>query len=214
MNIPENESLSAPKPTLQRLPNYLNYLKQKQKGGLLSISSTMIAEDLRLNHVQVRKDLALVSDSGRPKTGFIIKDLIEDVEVFLGYKNTKDAILVGAGQLGKTLLSYGGFSNYGLNILAAFDIDDMLIGTAVSGKQIFSLDKMRDLSNRLKIKIGIITVPAINAQAVCEFMVECGILAIWNFAPTHLTAPSHIIIQNEDMAESFVVLSNRLAEKL
>ncbi|NCB04373.1 MAG: redox-sensing transcriptional repressor Rex, partial [Clostridia bacterium] len=109
------------KQTLLRLPAYLNYLKQLVQTGAANVSATGIAEALGLNQVQVRKDLALVSDGGKPKTGYQIRELISDIERFLGYDNTNGAVLVGAGHLGRALLSYSGFKNYGLEMVAAFD---------------------------------------------------------------------------------------------
>jgi redox-sensing transcriptional repressor len=206
------ETGSIPRATLNRLPNYLNYLKMKQKEGVEYISSTVIAKDLKQNPVQVRKDLALTGSVGRPKTGFEVNALIKDINEILGYNSIHDAILIGAGQLGKTLLSYNGFSNYGLNILAAFDVNKSLYNTEINGKKIFPITKMQNLIERLNVHIGIITVPAENAQEVCDLMIQYGIRAIWNFAPTHLDVPDNIIVQNENMAASLAVLSNRLTE--
>lgn len=115
-------SRSVSKQTLQRLPMYLSYLKSMQ-GAAKYISATAIAEALNMNHVVVRKDLASISSSGRPKVGYVREGLIQELEIFLGYDNTQDAVLVGAGQLGKALLAYSGFVEYGLNIVAAFDTD-------------------------------------------------------------------------------------------
>ena len=110
------------KSVLKRLPGYHAYLKSLQNSDSPYISATAIANALDMGEVQVRKDLAMVSDGGRPKVGYVRERLIEDIEQFLGYDNTTDAILVGAGRLGQALLGYNGFDEYGLNILAAFDI--------------------------------------------------------------------------------------------
>ncbi|HWR23912.1 MAG TPA: redox-sensing transcriptional repressor Rex [Feifaniaceae bacterium] len=199
---------------LQRLPVYLNYLKSLPREGALNISSTSIAEGLGLNDVQVRKDLALVSGGGRPKVGYILRDLIFDIEQFLGYGDSNSAVLVGAGNLGRALLSYGGFSEYGLDIVAAFDTDDSLIGSAVNGKPILSADKLGDLCSRMKIRLGIITVPEHEAQAVCDRLVESGVLAVLNFAHVRLKTPGHVLVQNENLACSLAVLSKHLSEQL
>jgi len=130
--------------------------------------------------VQVRKDLACVSKKGRPKLGYVAEELIRDIESFLGYDSLNDAIIVGAGRLGGALLSYEGFKEYGLNIVAAFDVDESKIGTEICGRKIFPLDKMKELCRRMKIRIGIITVPADSAQKVCDMLVDSGIYAIWN----------------------------------
>lgn len=201
------------KRALQRLPTYLSYLKSLPGSGEDSISATAIAERLELGEVQVRKDLALVSNRGRPKIGYIRSELIADLEKFLGYNDVSSAVLVGAGQLGKALLSYDGFRSYGINIVAAFDISPSIIQSVYYDKQIFHLSKLENLCKRFKIHIGIITVPAKEAQEICDLLVKIGIKAIWNFAPVHLQVPEGILVQNENMAASLAVLSNHLSER-
>lgn len=200
--------------TISRLPKYLNYLKALPKGEATNISATGIAEALGLNDVQVRKDLSLVSDGGRPKVGYAIEDLIYDIEHFLGYDDTHTAVLVGAGNLGRALLSYSGFAEYGLDILAAFDADPALVGREINGKPIFPMEKLSEVCAQRQVKIGIITVPNYEAQHVCDLLVQSGVQAIWNFAPVHLTVPADVLMQSENMACSFALLSKHLSEKL
>ncbi|NLG25527.1 MAG: redox-sensing transcriptional repressor Rex [Clostridiales bacterium] len=202
-----------PRPVLERMPRYLNYLRGKQKEGLTRISSTVIAADLGLNPVQVRKDLAYVNDSGKPRTGFDLNGLVDDIEHFLGYLNAKDAILVGVGNLGQALLNYSGFAEHGLNILAAFDANDRLVGHRINGKTVYPMSTLVHLTRELNAHIGIITVPASQAQQVCDLLVQGGVAGIWNFAPAHLEVPPHVIVQNEDIAASLALLSNRLMEQ-
>ena len=200
--------------TVKRLPTYLTYLKSLPADGATHISATAMAAALGMGEVQVRKDLALVSDGGRPKIGYLRADLIRDLEDFLGYGNTNDAVLVGAGKLGQALLGYGGFAEYGLNIIAAFDSDEDRLGTDKSGKPILALHQLEDFCKGHSVRIGIITVPAANAQAVCDRLIAGGIEAIWNFAPKHLDVPEHILVQTENMAASLALLSKHLTERL
>lgn len=200
--------------TLKRLPTYLSYLKSMPADAPANISATALAAALSMGEVQVRKDLALVSSGGRPKIGYNREHLITDIEAFLGYSDTNDAVLIGAGKLGRALLGYSGFAEYGLNIVAAFDSNDAIIGTSKSGKPIMHLSRLAEVCRRFQVKIGIITVPAEHAQAVCELLIENGIMAIWNFAPKHLTVPEHILVQNENMAASLALLSKHLNEHM
>lgn len=200
------------KQTLQRLPAYLNYLRKPQREPRKYVSATMIAEALGLNDVVVRKDLASVSSSGRPKVGYVRMELIRELEKFLGYDNSQDAVLVGAGKLGQALLAYTGFPQYGLNILAGFDSDPALAGAEVAGKKILPMDKLPGLCRRVGVHIGIITVPGEHAQEVCDQLIDSGILAVWNFANAHLSVPEGILVQNENMAVSLALLSNHLKE--
>ena len=203
------------KQALQRLPYYIRLLHRLREEGVAVVSAPTVAAALGLNEVQVRKDLASMSNShGKPKSGFIIEELIGNMEDALGYHNSNDAVLVGAGSLGRALLGYAGFSQSGLNIIAAFDSDPALQGTKIAGRPVFSLDKLQDICSRMRIHIGIITVPAAAAQSVCDALVASGVLAIWNFAPTHLSVPAGILVQSENMAASLAILSNHLRERL
>ena len=197
------------KAVLKRLPGYLSYLKTMQPGASPYISATALANALGMGEVQVRKDLAMVSDGGRPKIGYLRERLIDDLEQFLGYDNTTDAVLIGAGKLGQALLGYGGFDAYGLNILAAFDANPAAEKT-VDGKPIYPISQLEGFCKINKVLMGIITVPAEHAQSVCDQLIACGIKAIWTFAPTHLEVPEHILVQYENMATSLAVLSMHL----
>lgn len=197
--------------TLQRLPLYLEYLKSHET--VQNISARALSDALSLGEIQVRKDLASVCDSGRPKTGFDRGTLVADIEAFLGVDDVNDAILVGAGRLGQALMGYEGFRRYGLSIVAAFDSDAGRQG-GDSAHPVFPMEKLPDLVNRLCIRIGVITTPAANAQQVCDLMTANGILAVWNFAPIRLKAPDGVLIQNENMAASLALLRRHLQAAL
>jgi len=202
---------TIPRPTLERLPKYLNYLRATSANGCAQISSSAIAQDMHLTPVQVRKDLAYIT-SGKPRVGYDILHLIERLEHFLRSDSTHNAVLVGVGHLGKALLSYNGFSRYQLQILAAFDKDEHLVGTTIHKKQVFSVDKIASLTARLNAMIGIITVPVESAQAVCDQLVLGGVRGILNFAPVHLNVPKSVIVRNEDIAASMALLANSIQE--
>ncbi len=197
------------KAVLKRLPGYLAYLKTIPEDASAYISATALANALGMGEVQVRKDLAQISTGGKPKLGYVRERLMDDIEQFLGYDNTTDAVLIGAGKLGQALCGYTGFAAYGLNILAAFDAFPSAENTA-SGKPIYPMDRLEQFCKINKVRMGIITVPSAQAQQVCNQLIDCGIRAIWNFAPIHLDVPSHILVQNEDMATSLAVLSMHL----
>ena len=204
----------ASKRTLNRLPVYLSLLQEKANEGVEYISATAIANLLDLNHVQVRKDLSCASTAGRPKVGYETVVLIKDLQEFLDYNNSKKAVIVGAGDLGRALLGYNGFKNYGLDVVAAFDIDKDMCGTNVKGKPIYHTSQLLDKVSDMEIHIGIITTPAQFAQETCNTLVKAGVKGIWNFAPTSLVVPKNIIVQNENMATGLAILSNKLNEQM
>lgn len=198
----ETKKISAP--LLMRLPGYLDYLYSLPKDNA-NVSATAIADALGLGDVMVRKDLALVSNGGRRRVGHQREQLIRDIEDFLDRNNVSNAVLVGAGKLGQALMSYQEFEVQGLNIMAGFDKDptenreDCL-------KPIYPMEQMEAFCFRNRVRIGIITVPAAYAQEVCDRMLDCGIEAIWNFAPVNLSVPEHILVQNINLAASLSVL--------
>ena len=201
------------KSVLKRLPGYHAYLKSIQNSDSPYISATAIANALDMGEVQVRKDLAMVSDGGRPKVGYVREHLIEDIEQFLGYDNTTDAVLIGAGKLGQALCGYSGFKAYGLNILAAFDIAPTATHTQ-EGTPIYPMEQLQSFCKTNKVLMGIITVPAQHAQEVCDELIAAGIKAVWSFATSHLDVPQGILVQYENMATSLAVLSMHLQAQI
>lgn len=201
-----NELKTISEPSLKRLPLYHQYLKKAHSLGVEVISCTKIAEELELTPISVRKDIAYTSIQGKPKTGYNVELLIAAIEEFLGWRNNNEAFLVGAGNLGAALLGYKDFEKYGLSILAAFDTDDKKIGKTIHGKKVMNIERFANITGRLKIKIGIITVPAEAAQGVADLMVKSGMKAIWNFSPIKIAVPNDVKVQHVNLASSIAVL--------
>jgi len=176
------------------------------------VSATSIADSLGINPVQVRKDLASISsEPGRPKVGFRVETLLDDLKEYLGYDQSDEAVLVGVGALGHVLLHYGGFANYGLNIVAGFDSEPK--EKELDGKPVLSVTKLVSFLRRTHIKIGIIAVPASVAQDVANMLVDGGVQAVWNFAPTALNLPDNILVKNENLAASLAALTSELRRR-
>lgn len=192
-----------------RIPLYLKYLKGAAHDAE-NISATQLARALALGEVQVRKDLGAVSGEGRPKTGYNVDDLIAALEGYLSGAAT-NVVIVGAGKLGRALLDYRGFAEYGLNVAAAFDIAVQAPAQSVTGKPIYPIETMPQYCRTHGTCIGIITVPEKSAQTACDRLVECGVSAIWCFAPCTLSAPESVLIQYENMALSLAFLSKKIS---
>jgi redox-sensing transcriptional repressor len=202
---------SVPEPTLRRLPSYYHYLVRLREKGQEMISAAQIGEDLGVHHTQVRKDLAFTGSQGKPKVGHRVADLVASIETFLNWNNVTDAFLVGAGHLGTALLGYAGFERAGVRIVAAFDQNPRMAGKKIQGISVLPMEKFADLSRRMHIGIGILTVPAEAAQEVAEMMIASGVQAIWNFAPIVLDLPEEIIVENVALHSSLGVLSRKLS---
>ena len=198
------------KATLGRLPHYLQFLRELSTDDIPYISATVIAKKLSLGEVQVRKDLSAVSGAGKPKVGYKTTDLIKSIEAHLGLGDMTNAVLVGAGKLGKALLEFDDFEDYGVKIIAAFDCNE----TAIRYNRSIEILPMNDFDEYCKqnnVRIGIITVGEGSAQSVCEKMIESGITAIWNFAPCNLEVPDGILLKQERLALSLAYLNNKLS---
>lgn len=197
------ETVKISKKLLKRLPIYLAHLKSLPENT--NVSATSIAKALGLGDVQVRKDLAKVSEAGRRRTGRSRDQLMCDIEEYLDFAAHTGAVIVGAGKLGRALLDYGGFAESGLNVMAGFDLQPWA-DRAESGKPIYPMSRLESFCRHYDVGIGIITVPAESAQRVCDSLVACGITAIWNFAPIHLRVPEHVVVQSENLAVSLTAL--------
>ncbi|HCU29321.1 MAG TPA: redox-sensing transcriptional repressor Rex, partial [Sphaerochaeta sp.] len=124
------------------------------------------------------------------------------------------AVLIGAGHLGSALARYEGFESYGLKIVAAFDIDQQKWGAKLGDVPVYPLSHLQQYLEENHVNIGVIAVPAVQAQEVAEKLVACGILAIWNFAPKDLKLPPRVVVQRTDLATSFAVLSAKVKRKM
>lgn len=199
---------------LQRFPVYLKYLISMREAGVTTITGPLIARALKFSEEQVKKDLQVVTTTkGKPNQGRDIHLLIQDIETFLGYHNNRDAILIGVGHLGEAFMNYQGFEDFGLNILAGFDIDEKKINQEINGKRIFPMSKLENLVQRLRVRIAILTTPAAVSQEVAKSLEKAGIQAIWNFSPINLDVSENVVVENVNLASSLAVLSHKLQMK-
>jgi redox-sensing transcriptional repressor len=199
-----------PEPTLRRLPWYLAYLKLAADKGETCISSTQISRAINVSSSQIAKDLSMVNVSGKTRVGYDVNELVAVLESFLGFKKAHKSFLFGAGNLGGALLHDKGLSQYGLEIVAGFDVNPTLTGTYINGIPVYHLDAFSKMQEAMDISIGILTVPVDKAQEVAERMVHGGIRAIWNFTPFRIHMPATIVVQNTSIYAHLALMFNRL----
>lgn len=204
----------VPETTLRRLPIYYHLLLSMRAAGLKQVSTTGIAGPLELDPTLVRKDLEATGMAGKPKVGYGLPELISHIEEFLGWHQTREAVLVGAGSLGTALLGYARFRQLGFHLVAAFDQDPGIVGLRIAGTEVLPLDCLVPYCRRRGIRLGVITTPAESAQPAANALIDGGIRAIWNFAPVHLQVPLSVLLQNEDLYRSLASLSFRLERAL
>jgi redox-sensing transcriptional repressor len=200
----------VPEPTLRRLPWYLAYAQLVLKSGELHISSTQIAKNIAVDASMVAKDLSFVQVSGRTRVGYDVKELVHVLESFLGFTKSHKAFLFGVGSLGGALMHDNGLEQFGLEIVAGFDVKYELSGSSINRIPIHHISRFEEIQKQTDTRIGILTVPVNKAQAVSEAMIEGGIQAIWNFTPYRIRVPEKIIVQNTSIYAHLAVMFNRL----
>ena len=204
------EADKVPEPTLRRLPWYLSNIKLMKEKGEQYVSSTQISKEINIDASQIAKDLSYVNISGRTRVGYNIDALIEVLESFLGFTNMHKAFLFGVGSLGAALLRDSGLHHFGLEIVAAFDVNPELVGKDLNGIPIFHSDDFEAKMKEYDVNIGVLTVPMNIAQEITNKMVDGGIKAVWNFTPFRIRVPENIVVQNTSLYAHLAVMFNRL----
>ena len=204
------EADKVPEPTLRRLPWYLSNIKLMKEKGEQYVSSTQISKEINIDASRIAKDLSYVNISGRTRVGYNIDALIEVLESFLGFTNMHKAFLFGVGSLGAALLRDSGLHHFGLEIVAAFDVNPELVGKDLNGIPIFHSDDFEAKMKEYDVNIGVLTVPINIAQEITDKMVDGGIKAVWNFTPFRIRVPENIVVQNTSLYAHLAVMFNRL----
>ena len=204
------EADKVPEPTLRRLPWYLSNIKLMKEKGEQYVSSTQISMEINIDASQIAKDLSYVNISGRTRVGYNIDALIEVLESFLGFTNMHKAFLFGVGSLGAALLRDSGLHHFGLEIVAAFDVNPELVGKDLNGIPIYHSDDFEAKMKEYDVNIGVLTVPINIAQEITDKMVDGGIKAVWNFTPFRIRVPENIVVQNTSLYAHLAVMFNRL----
>lgn len=208
--IQYKNDVKVPEPTLRRLPWYLSNVKLLKQRGERFVSSTQISKEINVDASRIAKDLSYVKISGRTRVGYDVDTLITVLEDFLGFTNLHKAFLFGVGSLGGALLHDSGLNHFGLQIVAAFDVNPALVGTTLNGIPIFHTDEFERKMQEHGVNIGILTVPIGIAQFITDKMVEGGIKAVWNFTPFRIRVPEHIVVQNTSLYAHLALMFNRL----
>lgn len=204
------ENIKVPEPTLRRLPWYLSNIKLMKKRGERFVSSTQISKEINIDASQIAKDLSYVNIAGRTRVGYEVDTLIAVLEDFLGFTNLHKAFLFGVGSLGGALLRDSGLNHFGLEIVAAFDVNPEVVDTTLNGIPIFHSDSFQEKMQEYDVNIGVLTVPIEIAQQITDTMVAGGIKAVWNFTPFRIRVPEHIVVQNTSLYAHLALMFNRL----
>lgn len=199
-----------PEPALRRLPWYLAYVRLLREKNVEYVSSTQISRELKVDASQIAKDLSFLDIRGKTRIGYEVPLLEHKLEEFLGFRCRHRAVLVGAGSLGRALMQDSGLIQYGLEIVAAFDVDPRLVDTERYGIPIYDLARLEEICRRHRAGIGIVTVPVEYAQGTAEALIDAGVKAIWNFTPYRISVPEGVVIANTSIYAHLAVMYNRM----
>ena len=203
-------NIALPEPTRRRLPWYLAYINLLNAKNIEYVSSTQISKDINVDVSQIAKDLSFLNIKGKTRIGYEVKSLAKELEDFLGFKRVHNTFMMGVGSLGAALIQDSGLSQYGLRIVAGFDVNPLRIGTSICGVPIFHVSELKMRQQELNAEIGVLAVPVENAQEATDVMINGGIKAIWNFTPFRIKAPENIVIQNTSIYAHLAVMYNRM----
>ena len=209
-DLESKSNIKLPEPSLRRLPWYLAYVKLLKDRGEEYVSSTQIAKEINVDASQIAKDLSFINISGKTRVGYEVNSLVDVLENFLGFTAVHKAFIFGVGSLGAALLQDSGLSQYGLKVVAGFDVRSDIIGKEVNGRPVFHISELSRKQKEYGAQIGILTVPVDKAQSTTEMMIEGGMKAVWNFTPYRIRVPKNIVIQNTSIYAHLAVMFNRL----
>jgi len=196
-----------PEATVGRISTYLTIVRQLEREGKQTASSSEIAERANVNAAQVRKDLSYFGDFGRRGLGYHVRDLRSHLMRILGVESERRVVLVGAGNLGAALVGYPGFEARGFRIVAVMDNNPAKIGHLLCGQRILPMERLEELVQATGAELGIVAVPGAAAQSVVDSLVAAGLRSILNLAPVKVTASSPVVIRSVDMTSHLELLS-------
>ena len=199
--------------TIDRLPLYFRTLRLVEEEDMQIISSDELGRRLDITPEQIRKDLATFGQFGRKGIGYDVRELKNKIENILGLQNKWRLAIVGVGHLGGALANYVNFASLGFSVAALFDINKKIIGSEVNGIKVTAASRMKEIIAADEVDIGVITVPASEAQGVADSLVAAGVKGIWNFAPIKLSVPPEVPLVNEDLSVGLSALSYHMSQE-
>lgn len=191
---------------IKRLPKYHRYLNELMKNDVDRISSKELGEKIGFTASQIRQDLNCFGDFGQQGYGYNVTELYNQISTILGLEREYSTVIVGAGNIGQAIANYNRFGTLGFNLTGIFDANPKLVNMKIRDIEIRDIDTLKDYLRDNKVDIGIICVPRINAQKVCDEMVEGGVKGVWNFAPVDLVVPEGVTVENVHLSESLMTL--------
>lgn len=195
-----------PKATAKRLPLYHRYLRLLLDAGVFRTSSAELSEITKIDSATIRRDFSYFGELGKRGYGYDVQELLQFFNKTLNQDQLTNVALVGVGHLGKALLNYRFQQSNSVRVSAAFDVDETIVGTVLSGVPVYHVDELVEQMQMQKIEIAILTVPISVAQQTVDNIVKSGARGILNFTPLRLTVPKGVHVQNVDLTNELQTL--------
>ena len=206
--------IEIPDVVIDRLPVYARALNALERQGRDVVSSQELGAQLGVTPAQIRKDLSYFGRFGKQGRGYNVKRLLEELHQILGLDRSWTMVVVGVGQLGHAVLSYGGFAPQGFNIIEAFDADAAVVGQRIGDLTVKAVSDMRATLSGRHVDIGIVAVPAAAAQQVIDELVQSGVRGILNYAPIAPQVPRRVRVKDIDPVLSLQSMTFHLKDEL
>lgn len=200
---------------IRRLPRYYRYLNDLYNNGTVRVSSEALARSMGLTASQIRQDLSCFGGFGQQGYGYNVERLRSEVADILGMNENHTVVILGAGNLGRALIENFPFRSSGFRLVAAFDIDPVLVGTRLGGVPVYHIDLLKNYMQEHKVDVAVLTVPAAVARDSATVLMENGIEGIWNFTNVELPriGYEHVKVENVHFADSLLTLSYMISEE-
>ncbi|MFI3252820.1 MAG: redox-sensing transcriptional repressor Rex [Eubacteriales bacterium] len=197
---------------IRRLPRYYRYLSELQNKGTTRISSGALGKAMGLTASQIRQDLSCFGEFGQQGYGYTVSSLREEVAEIMGITRGNRAIILGVGNLGRALLENFPFGEYGFQIMAAFDVNPLVVGTQLQDVPVYDVSELSSFLEKEPVSVGVITVPKNMAQKTAENLVKCGIQGIWNFTNEEISVDS-VVVESVHFSDSLLALSYMISPR-
>lgn len=198
---------------IRRLPRYYRHLSELQQAGVVRISSNALGKSMGLTASQIRQDLFCFGEFGQQGYGYKVESLKDEIGEILGINQGHTLIVVGAGNLGRAIMENFRFSANGFHLMAAFDINEEIIGTQIAGVPVYSADYLEEFVRENRINVGMLTVPISAAQEMGDRLVGSGVRGIWNFTNCEISCPMEIVVESVHFSDSLLALSYMISQR-
>ncbi len=198
---------------IKRLPRYYRFLTELENSGVDKISSTKLAQIMSSTASQIRQDLNCFGGFGQQGYGYPVASLRKEIGRILGLDHTHNAILLGAGNLGRAIATHLNFESLGFKLTAIFEKDKKLIGTMLRGIEVKSDNEIEDYVRGNQVDTAFLTLPKDSVEPLIEKLYGLGIRNYWNFSHFDIAREyNDTIVENVHLGDSLMTLCYRINE--